>query len=407
MIEYRVECIKCGERFPKEEIVYTCRRCGGLLDIKYNYSELKAEDFVSATEGKEGVWRYRSLLPFTSDIKPITIGEGNTYMYRCERLAKHIGIEELYVKHEGLNPTGSFKDRGMTVGVTKAIELGVKGVACASTGNTSASLSIYAAKAGIPCYVLLPKGKVAMGKLVQAMMHGAKVVSIKGNFDDALRIIRVLCEEEGIYLLNSVNPYRLEGQKTIAFEIAEKFGWEVPDRVILPVGNAGNISAIFKGFYELKVIGVTKSVPRMTGIQAEGAKPIVKALKEGKDEIIAEPNPETIATAIRIGNPVNAPKALFAIRASKGTAEAVSDEEIIEAQKELARLEGIGVEPASAASVAGLKKLVQRGEIEKDERVVCIATGHLLKDPEHVLRVCEVPIEVEADLEEVKKVIHR
>ena len=403
MKEYKVECIRCGARFSKEDIVYTCRKCGGLLDIKYDYSEI---DVARVVEAKgEGVWKYRVLLPFAEDTKPVTINEGNTPLYRCERLAKSIGITDLWVKHEGLNPSGSFKDRGMTVGVTKAMELGVKGVACASTGNTSASLAIFAAKAGFPCYVMLPKGKVALGKVAQAMMHGAKIFSLRGNFDDALRIVRVICEEEKLYLLNSVNPYRLEGQKTIAFEVAETLGWKVPDRVILPVGNAGNISAIFKGFSELKTLGITDSIPKMTGIQAAGARPIVNAFEDGKAEITPEDKPETIASAIRIGNPVNAAKALHAIRTSGGVAESVTDDEITESQLELARLEGIGVEPASAASIAGLKKLVALGEIDRDEKIVCITTGHLLKDPERVIEICEAPKEVEADVDVVRKMM--
>jgi threonine synthase len=405
MKEYKVECIRCGARFSKEDILYTCRKCDGLLDIKYEYSEIDVERVVAAKG--EGVWKYRVLLPFAEDTKPITINEGNTPLYRCDRLAKSIGIKDLWVKHEGLNPSGSFKDRGMTVGVTKAVKLGVKGVACASTGNTSASLAIFAAKAGIPCYVLLPKGKVALGKVAQSMMHGAKIFSLRGNFDDALRIVRVICEEEKLYLLNSMNPYRLEGQKTIAFEVTEKLEWEVPDRVILPVGNAGNISAIFKGFLELRTLGITSSIPKMTGIQAEGAKPVVNAFKEGKEEIIPEDHPETIASAIRIGNPVNAAKALFAIRDSGGVAESVTDEEITEAQLLLARLEGIGVEPASAASIAGLKKLVALGEIDRDEKIVCITTGHLLKDPERVIKICEAPKEVDADVDVVRKMMGR
>jgi len=403
MKEYKVECIRCGARFSKEDMVYTCRKCGGLLNIKYDYSEIEVDRIVKAKG--QGVWKYRVLLPFDEETKPVTINEGNTPLYRCDRLAKSIGIDDLWVKHEGLNPSGSFKDRGMTVGVTKAVELGVKGVACASTGNTSASLAIFAAKAGIPCYALLPKGKVALGKVAQAMMHGAKIFSLRGNFDDALRVVRLLCEEENLYLLNSVNPYRLEGQKTIAFEVAEKLDWRVPDRLIVPVGNAGNISAIFKGFSELKTLGITDSVPKMTGIQAAGAKPIVNAFKEDKAEIIPEDNPETIASAIRIGNPVNAAKALFAIRDSGGVAESVTDEEITEAQLELARLEGIGVEPASAASIAGLKKLVELGEIDRDEKIVCITTGHLLKDPERVIEICEVPKEVDADVDVLRKML--
>ncbi|HEX58841.1 MAG TPA: threonine synthase [Methanomicrobia archaeon] len=412
MPEYHVECMRCGARYERDDVVYTCE-CGGLLDVKYEYSTV---DAASITRGGElGVWKYRALLPFEDGVlklkgeggtlAPVTTREGNTPLYRCERLAEKLGMRELYVKHEGLNPTGSFKDRGMTVGVTKALELKMTRVACASTGNTSASLAIYAARAGIPCFVLLPKGKVALGKVAQAVMHGARVVAIDGNFDDALRIVRELCEELRIYLLNSVNPYRLEGQKTIAFEIAEQLGWRAPDRVVLPVGNAGNISAIYKGFCELRELGILGEVPKMTGIQADGARPIVDAIKEGRAEITPEPQPETIASAIRIGNPVNAPKALRAIRESGGVAEAVTDAEIIEAQKELARLEGIGVEPASAASLAGLKKLLEQGVVEKDETVVCVTTGHLLKDPEAVLKACEPPVEVEADADAVRKLL--
>ncbi|RCV64534.1 threonine synthase [Methanophagales archaeon] len=401
MKEYEVECIKCGAHYTKEDVVYTCRKCDGLLNIKYDYSEIDKKQVVNAKG--EGVWKYRALLPFSNEREQITINEGNTPLYRCDRLAKSIGIRDLWVKHEGLNPSGSFKDRGMTVGVTKAVELGVGGVACASTGNTSASLAIFAAKAYLPCFVLLPKGKVALGKVAQAMMHGAKVFSLRGNFDDALRVVRALCEEENIYLLNSVNPYRLEGQKTIAFEVAEKLDWHVPDRLILPVGNAGNISAIYKGFSELNLLGITGEIPKMTGIQAAGAKPVVDAIKAAKAEITPEANPETIASAIRIGDPVNAAKALHAIRDSGGVAESVTDDEITEAQLELARVEGIGVEPASAASIAGLRKLVELGEIAKDERVVCITTGHLLKDPERAIRICEAPIEVDADVNALRK----
>jgi len=304
-----------------------------------------------------------------------------------------------------MNPTGSFKDRGMTVGVSKAIELGMKAVACASTGNTSASLSAYASKAKIPAVVLLPAGKVALGKVAQALMHGAKVIGIKGNFDDALRLVREFCAEEEFYLLNSINPFRLEGQKTIGYEIADQMRWSSPDRVILPVGNAGNITAIFKGFTEFKDLGFIDRVPKMIGIQAEGSCPIVEAFRAKKNDIVPESNPETIATAIRIGDPVNAVKALSAIYDSGGLADTVTDDEIIQAQRDLARIEGIGVEPASATSIAGLKKLVDTGIIDRDERVVCITTGHLLKDPEEVVSICGEPIEVEANIEALKKVI--
>ena len=393
-----IECIKCGKKYNIANILNTCS-CDGLLEIKYDLSELdfKIEDM---THIAPKVWKYRGLLPIKGD--PITLFEGGTPLYKCQKLGESLRLKELYVKHEGVNPTGSFKDRGMTVGVSRALELGMKTVACASTGNTSASMSIYAAKAGITAFVLLPSGHVALGKIAQALMHGAKVLSIRGNFDDALMLIQKLCSDKGFYLLNSVNPYRLEGQKTIAFETVDQLisynKQRLPDRVVLPVGNAGNISAIYKGYKEFMELGVTDDVPMMTGIQAWKSAPIVEAIKNGAPDIKQVERPETVATAIRIGNPINAPKALNAIRESGGTAEAVTDNEILEAQKELASLEGIGVEPASAASIAGLKKLVQMGIIDKSETVVCIATGHLLKDPETVIKSSRPPVEIAADM---------
>jgi threonine synthase len=292
----------------------------------------------------------------------------------------------------------------MTVGVTKAVEFEKRRVACASTGNTSASLAAYAAKAGIRCTILIPSGKVAFGKLAQAIAHGAEILQIQGNFDAALRMITELCTTHPMYLLNSINPYRLEGQKTIAYEVRDQLN-HVPDKVILPVGNAGNISAIWKGFVELRALGMIDSLPQMIGIQAEGAAPIVDAVKEGRDVITPYPTPETIATAIRIGAPVNWRKALNAIRESKGLAETVSDAEIIEAQKLLAQTEGLFVEPASAAAIAGLKKLVTLGQIGEDERVVCVTTGHGLKDPEIVMREYPQPLEVEANIRSITQVL--
>jgi threonine synthase len=394
-MEYSLVCIECGKEFEREDI-YTCE-CGGLLEVR-----LKDVEVDFRLDGRDlRVWKYGCLLPVR--IEPVTLREGGTPLYRCDKIEKEIGCK-VYVKHEGANPSGSFKDRGMTVGVTKALELGKKAVACASTGNTSASMAMYAAKAGLKAYVLLPAGKVALGKVAQALMHGAKVIGIKGNFDQALALVRQICKEQGFYLLNSVNPFRLEGQKTIAYEIVDELGF-VPDKIVLPVGNAGNISAIYKGFKEFKELGLIDTVPKMIGVQAEGANPIYKAVKDGKDNIDPVLNPETIATAIRIGQPVNARKALRAIYESKGTAIQVSDEEITKAQKDLASLEGIGVEPASAASIAGLRRLAEMGEIERDETVVCITTGHLLKDPEAVLRACGNPIEVEPSVEAILKVL--
>ncbi|MDI6819490.1 MAG: threonine synthase [Candidatus Hodarchaeaceae archaeon] len=403
----RYECIKCNSKFDPHEKLYTCPRCGGLLEIELNLDELAEKlDRKRLKTDPLGVWKYRTLMPIFDDSKIVTLHEGGTPLYRCDRLAEEVGVRELHVKYEGANPTGSFKDRGMTVGVTKALEFGVKAVACASTGNTSASLAAYAAKAGLRCVVLLPSGKVALGKLAQAIMYGARVLSIRGNFDQALAIIRRVCDEaDDIYLLNSVNPFRLQGQKSIAFEIADQLGWEVPDRVVVPMGNCANIWAIYKGFLEFDATDITGGMPMMTGIQAEGAMPIVDAIKRGLDEFLPVENPETIATAIRIGKPVNGPKAIRAIRASGGTAECVSDEEIIAAQKLLAKLEGIGVEPASASTVAGLRKLVEQGAIDGDERIVCVATGAMLKDPEEVIEVSERPLEVPAIYEEVKKLL--
>ena len=393
---YTLKCIECGKEWDDQQ--YICS-CGGLLEVKLNLDEINI-DFKLDGEGLR-VWKYKSLLPIK--IEPISLNEGGTPLYKASNLGKELGIRNIYIKHEGLNPSGSFKDRGMTVGVTKAIELKKTAVACASTGNTSASMAMYAAKAGLKAYVLLPAGKVALGKVAQAIMHGAKVIGIKGNFDQALMIIRKIALLKNLYLLNSVNPFRLEGQKTIAYEIVDEIG--VPDVVVVPVGNAGNISAIFKGFKEFFKLGLTNSVPRMVGIQAEGANPIYKAFIKGLSKIEAIKSPETLATAIRIGNPVNAKKALNAIYESKGLAECVSDDEIIYAQKFLASKEGIGVEPASAASIAGLKKLVEKGKIDFDETVVCITTGHLLKDPETVVNVCGEPICVEASIDAVLDVL--
>jgi len=401
---YYLECIGCGKEYSPEKVIYTCTICDDLLSVEYHYAQIPPNLEKQWKNRPISVWKYRELLPITDEKKSVTMGEGGTNLHPCQKLANILGLKELYVKNEGENPTGSFKDRGMTVGVTKALELKMKRVACASTGNTSASLAAYAAKAGIKCTILIPSGKVAFGKLAQAIAHGADVIQIRGNFDDALRIIRELCNAHPVYLLNSVNPYRIEGQKTIAFEIRDQLGY-VPDKVILPVGNAGNISAIWKGFTELHQLDMIDSLPQMIGIQAEGAAPIAKAVKTGIDIVEPWTKPETLATAIRIGAPVNWKKAVKAIRDSKGLAETVSDQEIIEAQKLLASREGIFVEPASAASIAGLKKLVLSGKIETDEKVVCITTGHGLKDPEIIMEKYPRPVEVEANLDSVEQLL--
>jgi len=372
-------CIECGETYaPFDEIRYTCDcEAEGLLEVRYA-DPPTFDDF----EGR-GVWRYAAGLPFEEGV---TLPEGDTPLHEVDRLRRGIGVNRLRIKHEGMNPTGSFKDRGMTVGVRVARELGVDRLACASTGNTSAALAAYGARAGMETLVLLPSGKVAAGKVAQAALHDARILEVDGNFDACLDIVQELAAAGEAYLLNSLNPFRLEGQKTIGLEILEEFRDDYgtfPDRIVLPVGNAGNTAALYKCFRELVQAGelTPDEVPALTGVQAEGAAPMVEAIENGADEIRRWEEVETRATAIRIGNPVNAPKALPGIRETGGTAVAVSDAHITAAQRALAK-EGIGVEPASAASVAGLDKLVDRGVVDESEDVVCLTTGHLLKDPD-------------------------
>lgn len=342
-------------------------------------------DMRTARMRRFGVWRYRELLPLNDKVTPVTLNEGGTPLIPLTRSID--GTFRVYVKFEGSNPTGSFKDRGMTVGVTIAKNIGVEGVIVASTGNTAASAAAYAARAGLKCIVVLPRGAVAKGKVAQALLHGAEIREVDGVFDDALEDVFtevVMNGKRKLYPLNSYNPWRLEGQKTIAFEIIDELG-SVPDTVIVPVGNAGNISAIWKGFKELYSYGLIDRLPRMIGVQAAGSAPLAITWESKVDKLHAIENPQTIASAIRIGKPVNWLKALRAVKESNGTFVKVTDDEILSAMRMLAVLEGIGVEPASAASFAGFIKLANRGLIDKDEVVVLIATGHALKDPDTIL----------------------
>jgi len=390
-------CIACGAQFaPFDEVRYTCDDCGGLLEVRY--ADLPAWD---AFEG-DGVWRYAAALPFDDGV---SLPEGDTPLHDVPGLETDIGVERLRVKHEGMNPTGSFKDRGMTVGVRVAREVGVDRLACASTGNTSAALAAYGARAGMETLVLLPRGKVAAGKVAQASLHGARILEVDGNFDTCLDIVQDLAGRGEAYLLNSLNPFRLEGQKTIGLEILEQFRDEeggFPDRIVLPVGNAGNAAALSKCFRELVASGALApdEVPTLTGVQAEGAAPLVEAIENGWDETRRWDDVETRATAIRIGNPVNAPKALPGIRETGGTAVAVSDAAITAAQRALAG-EGVGVEPASAASIAGLRALHEQGVVGSGERVVCLTTGHLLKDPDAAAEAGADPEPVPGTTEDV------
>jgi threonine synthase len=340
---------------------------------------------------------YRKFLPVTDRTPVVTLGEGNTPLIRAIRLAKQIapGID-LYLKFEGMNPTGSFKDRGMTMAISKAVESGAKAVICASTGNTSASAAAYGARAGLAVYVLIPAGKIAMGKLSQAMMHQATVIQIEGNFDQALTIVKELSSIHHIELVNSLNPYRIEGQKTAAMEVCDQLG-DAPAIHVLPVGNAGNITAYWKGYQEYRSANQSTRLPRMIGFQADGAAPIVLGR-------IVE-NPQTVATAIRIGNPANWDAALIAVKESMGAIDSVTDEEILKAYAVVAATEGVFCEPASAASVAGVMKLYKHGDLGQGQTVVCTLTGHGLKDADTAISVSTQPKTVRATREDVARLL--
>lgn len=342
--------------------------------------------------------KYRALLPISRKTPIVTLLEGNTPLIYSHWLSSQLGNgNSVWLKYEGTNPTGSFKDRGMTVAVSKAVESKSKAVICASTGNTSASAAAYAAKAGIKCVVLVPQGAIAKGKLAQALVHNAIVIAVKANFDRCLQLVKEISESYPITLVNSINPFRIEGQKTAAFEICDQLG-TAPDFHLMPVGNAGNITAYWKGYKQYYRLGKIKKLPRMYGFQAEGAAPIV----------LGHPvkRPRTIATAIKIGNPASWNKALEARDESGGLITTVSDEEILSAYKEIAQKEGIFVEPASATSVAGLLKLLREGYFKvKRRKIVCVLTGHGLKDPELAIRIISEPYEVLPDIDEIIKVI--
>jgi threonine synthase len=339
------------------------------------------------------IHRYREFLPVTDATPVVTLNEGNTPLIRADRLRRHLGVGcEIFLKYEGLNPTGSFKDRGMTMAISKAVERGARAVICASTGNTSASAAAYAARAGLTAFVLIPDGKIALGKLAQAMIHGAQVLQVRGNFDDALRLVREVSERHPVVLVNSVNPFRIEGQKTGAFEICEQMDGP-PTYQFMPVGNAGNITAYWKGYREFHACGRIASLPRMMGWQAAGSAPIVLG------HVVERP--ETVATAIRIGNPASWQGATDALRESQGAIDTVTDEEILEAYALLARLDGIFCEPASAASVAGLIKWAKSHAFQDVDRVVCILTGHGLKDPDNAVKRSTTPTTVDATMDAV------
>lgn len=379
----------CGSVYEADPWLFQCPKCRNLLEVVM--PESLALDWAAIRAKRvRGVWRYSELLPLNEAIEPVTLGEGGTPLVKILRAAPR--ARRAFLKFEGANPTGSFKDRGMTLAVTIAKQLNVKGVVVASTGNTAASAAAYAARAHLRCVVVLPRGGVALGKLAQAILHGAEIMEINGAFDEALEEVFhevVLNGRRDLYPLNSYNPWRLEGQKTLAFEVVDELT-SAPDAVFVPVGNAGNIAAIWKGFKELYLYGIIDKLPRMFGVQAMGAAPLVETWKKGAPTLISVSKPETVASAIRIGRPINWLKAMRAVKESGGSFIAVSDEEILGAMKLLARSEGVGVEPASAAALAGLLRALDEGLVDGDELCVLVGTGHALKDPEiiinHVLK---------------------
>ena len=331
------------------------------------------------------MWRFRELLPILESFgNAVSLREGNAPLYHLPRAAKALGIDQLFAKHQGMNPSGSFKDTGMTAALSVARERGFTWVACASTGNTSASMAAYAARAGMRSLVLIPEGKIAWGKLSQAMDYGAVTCQVKTDFDGCLRLLTEIVKQAPVYLLNSVNPYRLEGQKTPAFEIAEAFDWNVPDHLIVPGGNLGNSSALGKGFREMRELGLVARLPKISVIQAAGANPLVKSLKENHGAVLEPVEAHTRATAIRIGNPASWRKSARVIQESGGFCLDVSEAEIAIAKAEIGA-EGLGCEPASAVTLAGLKKLRAKGAIRADETVVLVLTGHTLKDADYTI----------------------
>jgi threonine synthase len=382
-----VRCMECGRRYDGVTPRTACTECGGLLDVVVPLNRLTPDDLgqgLPEAARNSGVWRYWPLLPQLPGDAIVSRWEGNTALYRDDRLARFAGLQDgaLRMKHEGQNPTGSFKDRGMTVGVSHAKAVGAKIIACASTGNTSASLASYAAAAGIPALVLVPATRISAGKIAQTIAYGAKVVQIDGDFDRALALLRELTAAYDVYLVNSVNPFRLEGQKTIMFELLEQLNWQAPDWIALPGGNLGNTSAFGKALAELHQVGLIDRIPRLAVIQAAGAAPFAHYFQSGFEEYEAV-HADTVATAIKIGDPASTPRARRSIEVTQGWVTTVTDDEILEAKAVIDGV-GIGCEPASAASLAGLKKLRAEGVILPEHTAVGLLTGNILKDTDAV-----------------------
>ncbi len=417
-------CDECGNEMSARDTRTQCTKCGGLLSLRYDPpaerglalkevfdTRLKTRN---ALPESSGVWRFRELvLPDASDGEIVTQPEGNTPLVRRERVAAWCGLDSIDLKLEGANPTGSFKDRGMTVAVTQARRLVAPAVACASTGNTSASLAAYAALAGLPALVLVPNGQVSLGKLAQTIAYGARTLLVRGDFDDCLRLARAAADKLGVYLANSINPYRIAGQKTIVLEMLQQLGWRAPDWIVFPAGNLGNTAAFGAALREASDLGLIDRMPRLAAIQASGAAPFAASFRENfrqRHTVRAE----TVATAIRIGDPASYHRAVRAIRETNGVVIDLSDAEILDA-KAVVDASGVGCEPASAASVAGARALVARGTIRREDAVVAVLTGHILKDSGILLQyhrdtdpppaLANRPLEIDADLAAVERVL--
>ncbi len=398
----------CGALFALSEQIYVCPDCGGLLDVVREDRPDSPPDELKDIwhrrlasfdpRDRSGVWRYRELLPFAADAPIVSLAEGNTPLYDAPLSADYCKLSALSLKHQGCNPTSSFKDTGMTTAVTQAVILGARTVVCASTGNTAASLAAYAARAHLHCAILVPRGQISHAKLAQSLDYGAAVLELDGNFDDAMQVIRELAEAPSIYLVNSINPFRIEGQKTVAAELLHQRAWRVPDHLVVPGGNLGNSSALGKGFKELKDLGVIDRLPCLSVVQAEGAAPFARlfggkaraapaALDESSEAyrgLMPIAHPQTLATAIKIGAPVSWKKALRAVLETGGSVLTVTEQEIADAKAIIGR-DGVGCEPASATTVAGIKRLVADGTISRNEDVVAVLTGHLLKDTDYAI----------------------
>jgi threonine synthase len=392
----------CRALFDVNDVLYNCTVCGSLLEAQYDFSAADPEEWKktwrerrmdNAPLSQSGVWRYREMFPFVEDTSNVvTLREGNTPILNAPRAAAYGGLSRIFFKHQGYNPTGSFKDNGMTAGVAQARKLGMKRVACVSTGNTSASMAAYASAGGLEPLIFIPHGNISYGKLAQALEYGAKTFQVEANFDQILALVRVLAERLGIYLLNSINPFRIEGQKSIVIEMMDQRDWKVPDWIVLPGGNLGNVSAFGKGLREMKELGLIDKLPRLAVVQAEGSAPFYEYMMlragevgAGKTPFRAQSHPETLATAIKIGDPVSWPKAQFEIETTNGVVERATEQEIADAKAVVGQC-GIGCEPASAATLAGIRKLTAAGVIDRDADVVAVLTGHVLKDPDYIFR---------------------